>query len=121
MADITAPVLTFAGRHNGAAGDPLARAAASGRSMVDASRLFEVLTAGADFGGLDALVEDLARARLADHLAGNRWAETAVRIFEALPESERAAFVALSTSWGARMACAMEVGFHAGFAAGRAK
>lgn len=121
MADTTAPVLTLAARNGGASVEPLVRAAASGRSIVDASRLFDALTAGDDFGGLDALVEDLARSRNADHLEGNRCADTAVRIFEALPESERAAFVALSASWSARMACAVEVGFHAGVAAGRAR
>ena len=121
MADTTTPVLTLAARNGGGSAEPLARAAASGRSIVDASRLFEALTAGDDFGGLDALVEDLARTRNADHLEGIRCADAAVRIFEALPESERTSFVALSTAWGARMACAVEVGFHAGVAAGRAK
>ncbi len=121
MADTTAPVLTLAALNGGTFAEPLARAAASGRSVVGASRLFDALTAGDDFGGLDALVEDLARARNADHLEGNRCADTAVRIFEALPEPERASFVALSKAWGARMACAVEVGFHAGVAAGRAR
>lgn len=119
-APVSTPVLTLASRRSDVLPDPLQRAAAAGRSLADASRLFDVLTAGDDFGGFDALVGDLARSRNADCPGEQECTELLAQLLIDLPESQRAAVGRLASAWGARVTSALEVGFHAGFAAGSA-
>jgi hypothetical protein len=100
---------------------PLAEAAATGAAILTPARLFESLTAGDDFGGFDAFTEALAVSRDTNHVTAHEYGALMDRLAEAVPESERAALVRLDSMFTLRVACAVEVGFHAGVAAGRVR
>jgi hypothetical protein len=100
---------------------PLGEAAATGAAMLTPARLFEALTAGDDFGGFDALTESLAVSRDANHPTADEYVALMEQLAAALPKSKRAALARLEATLLLRVACAVEVGFDAGVAAGRAR
>ena len=121
MPNSPAPVISLATRRTVSHSSATRRAAAAGAALTTPDRLFQTLTAGDDFGGIDALTESLARSRDAQHPAAANLAEMVCALFDVLAPPERAILAQLDAAWMMRTACSAEIGFCAGVAAGRAR
>lgn len=122
MSTSPAPVLSLADRRaSRRAADPLAQAAAAGAALAAPGRLFNALSDGADFGGLDALAASLAANRDARHLGPDEYAALMERLAAAAPAELRAMLARLDATFTSRVESALEVGFHVGLAAGRTR
>lgn len=121
MPNSPAQVLSIAARRDAQHDEPLARASATGAAAATPARLFESLSSGDDFGGLDDLTEALARSRDGGHPTSEALGGMVCTLLASLSDTDRETLARLDAAWAMRAACAVEVGFHAGVAAGRAR